>query len=1096
RMTVDELIASPFRAKTGCCGATLYEREEDMPQDYPVRPNHTEIVPHLDGTECSYRFFVPPGAEASDFGFDSNRAKWFCSAAEVWWARAFLLHTLSPQSVLRGLATRAFLADDERAYRALAAIYARLAEVYPGWPLTDFSAVANGLARSGDMKGYLTQAEYRATPVPRAYDKPKWFHARYYNLDKMNMASGWQDGVMGQQANLVDIFDLIRDHPSVLAYSRERYGDEREWERRVRKGVVDEAHFIGQWSPTMLWGGNTMIGWVKGGLKLGTVARDEYFIRTAAVMIQGILQNHFWGDGLSVEGAFNYGGMMQGAVDIIPALRDEFGVDFSRTFPYAARIAALGSSPVRTLWGVESMHNDEHASFFLGSGWNWSWKTPPNKEPAYSNEAAQCFPEYGLVALRAGAPGRRMEAIFNFQGSVNHCHTAQLNLQLFYEGVQTMPDIGYSCSSADITKAPWPQIQYPFAKLPFPSDALDFWWAWYHMGNMTETHNVALVDSYHTEYPRYGPATFRRFLGVERLEEPGALAQFAETDADGIFSLRPETSRVDIFNRQIAAVTLPSGEPLLLDFHRVRGGKRHDLIWHAPSTGPDAVLKTSLGPSTPIPNMTMYDYFQREIPGAKQIPKGEGLHNFRRLGRWDMPDRPWKFAFEIRPKLFEPATPGGKALYAPWSRALQDVDLDLWGSVAGGPTTKRELVEARAPWPSKMLEVIDGQEVPGGRTIALQDALHYVFESRVAPSNGLYSAYAHVLEPRLTNQPPIVRGIRQLAPGPGDDPTGAGLRIDCRRAGATSNVVLYAGATLGGGRLAADGLRLDGRFGLAMPVETSLCVFDGTRVSAEGLSGSVKPSWRLKLLGVVGDLTGTPDQSALLVSSDRPLPTDRTLAGRVLTVQHQISPRHTTGYTIERVSPWGRRGWWPWGGKRYRIDLANTPPFILHRMAVKSIDAKNARVMTSDYSFMKGQNPKGLYDGRRVRFPRIGFDSPMALQGGGWFAYNFEVLDPLPAEQPIKVGEPFIVYQIQPGDEVIIPSHLAVRGTAVADGVQLDIQATGPCEVTVPGRWTRVVDAEGARTGASPRVKFGANATSIALDGAGLPDGQRALVLN
>ncbi|MDD5707916.1 MAG: hypothetical protein PHR35_18515, partial [Kiritimatiellae bacterium] len=339
RMTVDELIASPFRAKTGCCGATLYEREEDMPQDYPVRPNHTEVVPHLDGTECSYRFFVPPGAEASDFGFDSNRAKWFCSAAEVWWARAFLLHTGSPQSVLKGLATRAFLADDERAYRALAAIYARLAEVYPGWPLTDFSKVANGLARSGDMKGYLTQAEYRATPVPSDYAKPKWFHARYHNLDKMNMASGWQDGVMAQQADLVDIFDLIRDHPAVLAYSRERYGDEREWERRVRKGVVDEAHFIAQCSPTLLRGGNTMMGWIKGGLKLGTVVRDEYFIRTAAVMIQGVLQNQFWGDGLSVEGAFNYGGMMQGAIDIIPVLRDEFGVDFSRTFPYAARIA-------------------------------------------------------------------------------------------------------------------------------------------------------------------------------------------------------------------------------------------------------------------------------------------------------------------------------------------------------------------------------------------------------------------------------------------------------------------------------------------------------------------------------------------------------------------------------------------------------------------------------------------------------------------------------------------------------------------------------------------------------------------------------------
>ncbi|MDD5708631.1 MAG: hypothetical protein PHR35_22165, partial [Kiritimatiellae bacterium] len=57
-------------------------------------------------------------------------------------------------------------------------------------------------------------------------------------------------------------------------------------------------------------------------------------------------------------------------------------------------------------------------------------------------------------------------------------------------------------------------------------------------------------------------------------------------------------------------------------------------------------------------------------------------------------------------------------------------------------------------------------------------------------------------------------------------------------------------------------------------------------------------------------------------------------------------------------------------------------------------------------------------------------------------------------------------------------------------------QSTGPCEVTVPGRWKRVGDMAGVRAGASPRVEFGANATSIALDGAGLPDGRRTLVLN
>lgn len=1085
QMTVDELISNPFQAKTGCCGAIIYEREEDMPDDYPVKPNHTEMITHLDGKKYPYRFYVPPGLEKSDYGFDSNRSKWFCSASEAWLARASLIHTQPHDSVLKGLASQALRFNDEKAYRTLAVIYDRLAEVYPGWPLVDYLHVANGIARSKDMKGYLTKEEYKATSVPREFEKPDWFKGRYYNLAKFPKAAGWQDGVLAHLANMIDIFDLIHDNPAVLAYSKERYGDEKEWEKKVRKRLVGEAHFLAQCSPTGLRGGNTSIGWMQGALKIGTVMRDEFFIRNAAIMVERAVQNQFFGDGMSVEGAFNYGGMMQGTIDLIPVLRDYFGIDYSNTFPYTKVVSRLGPMPVRTLLNIESMHNDEHANFFTGCG--NGWKIPPYKNPAYGNEAAQCFPEYGLIALRAGAPGSRMEVIFNFLTALGHGHQANLNLQLFYEGVQAMPDIGYGCVSADIRKAPWSDIKYPFKKLPFPP-GVDFWWAWYgHYSVITETHNVAMVDGEHTKYPRYGPVTFRRFLGMDSLDRPGSVAQFAEADADGMFSLRPKETKVDMFNRQIAAVTLPSGRSLLLDFHRLRGGRRHDLIWHAPSTGPEAVLKTSLGPSTPIPNLTLYDYFLKEIPGYdNKLTEGKGIRNFKRLGRWHEPKEAWEVKFEIRPKLFEPATPGGKKIYEPWSKALKDVNLNLWGSMAGSPVTKSELLEARAPWPSKIREVVDGKEY-GVETICLEDAFHFFFEARIAEKNGLYSAYAHVLEPRLPDQTSVVQSIQQLVPAKGDDKTASGLRVEMKPEDQDSTDILYAGTSINGGKLASKNFSLEGRFGLVIPKANTLCLYDGKSVAAEGLRGTVEPSLNLELLGVIGDITGTPQESALIVESDQPLPVDKTLVGRMLTVQHKISPIHTSGYTISKISPWGEN--------KYRIDLAHNPPFIIHRMSVKTIDPSNPQKMESDYLFMKGQNLDGIYTGRRIRFPRFSFDSPMKLQTGGWHVFKFEVLDKLPEKADIKIGEPFIVYQIQPGDNVIIPSHLAVKSSPIGYGFRLDVESTGPVTLEVPGRYKSVLLSRGPEQVSLETAKQKGGGMHIELKKEDLPDGRAALML-
>ena len=52
-----DLTKNPFKAKTICCGATVYGNPAAMPADYIAKPNHEVKIAHLDGTTREYVFF-------------------------------------------------------------------------------------------------------------------------------------------------------------------------------------------------------------------------------------------------------------------------------------------------------------------------------------------------------------------------------------------------------------------------------------------------------------------------------------------------------------------------------------------------------------------------------------------------------------------------------------------------------------------------------------------------------------------------------------------------------------------------------------------------------------------------------------------------------------------------------------------------------------------------------------------------------------------------------------------------------------------------------------------------------------------------------
>ncbi len=1040
---LDRLLDQPFQAPTKCCGAMVYEHEADMPADYPAKPNVTVSIADMNGTPRDYRFYAPPGTEAAGPEISLKRKDWFCSQAEVWWARAYYFQNEEHHgpTLLPNLTGAAFNGNDQAA-RTLAVIYDRLAEVWPGYLLVDNGKLANGIARGAAGKTFLTGAEYKATPIPARWRHPAWLRTDvYYNLMPLNHCSSWQDGVLANCAEHLQRLDYLSDHPAVLVYSRERYGDEQAWNRHVRKGFIDEIAFLAKCckpSP----GGNVMGVWIGAAIRLGIALQDRYFIETAIECIDPVIDNHYLADGMSVEAAYNYAGMMRPIIAMADKLERELGLDFTTRHPLLPLIRQTSDRPIMTLLGNESMHNDQHTNFFR-SGITYYY---PPWTPDYGKyERAQSYSIYGLTALRGGAPGMRMETIMDYHQSKNHTGLGRLRLQTFYEGVTLMPNIGYACGAADISQAPWPSLQYPFAKLDKPQDT-DFWGAWYfYYGGTVPMQLMGLVDGEVGPAVHRGPVTFRRYLGGAAYDSPAYNAQLIDVGAEGLFVHKPEP--VDVFQRQTVMVTLADGRPLTLDFHRMRGGKRHDLCWHAPATAPDEQVQTSLTTApTPLPG-SMLDLYNQVAPQRAHVTrKGWGEDWISSLQQWSMPQQAWNITYHIRPELFAPVSAEGAAAAAKWTAALKPADLRLWsGAVAGAaePTvTEQSIITGRAPWPSKMLEKVNGQFV-GPNLISLKDAFHTLMVSRSSAELGLSSTFATVIEPYQPEQKSFLGKVEVLKPdhlaAVAPDAMGAGLRLTT-----DAGSELWAATTRDGGSFASGALKLHGRLGVAEPSAQRLTLYDGTRFAVGEMAVELQPSWNLPLLGVIGDLTGHPGEMALLVETDRPLPTDQTLVGRTLTVAHQISSKHTTGYEIARVTSSG--------AQRYRIDLAGVGTFIDHRVQVVTVLPNNPRVYEVNYSLLKGNNHKGLYDGKRLRLLQQRFETSMVMPqhvGTAWHRAFVELTAAPP--QPVEVGDPLIIFTIQPGDRVIIPSHFASQGVTTDAGPALQIVATGAATMRVPG---------------------------------------------
>lgn len=296
----------------------------------------------------------------------------------------------------------------------------------------------------------------------------------------------------------------------------------------------------------------------------------------------------------------------------------------------------------------------------------------------------------GVAVLRNGMQG----LLLRYGPSLVHGHYDDLNVNYVARGYELTYDLGYGHSAATRTQAGW--------------------------ARQTASHNVVVVDE-HSQ--------------LEAGPTGGSLHLFADTPLLKLAEASSETSyaarNVSVYRRTVALIG--SGEDAYwLDIFRVRGGRRHDWIFHA--LGGRAELRgVKLGAVEPGslagPDI---DWSARQLPDgdiaghANQpswiAPPGNGygfLHKARRgtpAGAWTAD---WKIDARTRLRVHVPPTPGVQVISA-LANGLYPHYPAAGYVLARHDAEESEFIAAIEPYSGEP-RITAIERIPGGVLIRLRD---------------------------------------------------------------------------------------------------------------------------------------------------------------------------------------------------------------------------------------------------------------------------------------------------------------------------------------------------------------------------------------
>jgi len=1023
-----------FHATTSCCGQDLYEREEDMPDDYRLRPNSTAEFLHLDGTVKevpAYEFTDEDGVKWQIFpGTIAAHARWCGVSGRADALMSAFYDTGNPLHVHK-----------------LAALLDRVADVYYGLPLS----FRNELATGEDGQP-LTRAEWETWPRPiragSTGNKSLW------NRGRPCISRGWI--FQGNELTWVEPFARVRHHPTFKYYSQKTYGDPEALDRKIMTKLMRELALLFESFPLQ---SDYQDGAYTDLMMLGILLENEYLFDFAAGHQECVLYNHHYHDGMNGEGAPNYMDMLNGYYAYMADPRGwlDFAPNFLDEHPFFGP-ASSELRKVRTVRGYQLGFGDQH-NYTFPSGFI------TNAEQVSTNEKwpSMNWPGYGIGILRVGGPGHRQEVFMTYDRVSLHGAGDKLGIECWVDGTPVMREGGYAAHwhTAYLDKSK-PEIQ-AFFDMPYPHEPFecrrysgmefDCWgWAHSHIAHNTASVNEVGTGLGWSDNEGFGELV--TFKGGEAPGEPGA--HFQVLDSRDLFSFERMEVEVDEFRRALLAVEGPDGRPYAVDILRLDGGQRHALYQSAWAERAEENLPAV---ASEQPDLAVHlDKLRNQPPDS--LPYRREYRQIRPLQVLESPAHLWGVTWKTDCAAYAPFNADGTKPKRPLPDDVGLVRLRLIGLKQDDNTT---LLRGRGPWVTHIR-----QPLPNGETLkdnlAFRDAWDFLIESRALPEGQeqetLKSTYLHILEGFREGEQSVIKDVNRLPLARATQLPQDVVALSLAMAGGHTDTVIFQPAP-GQVRL-RDGLSTDARYALvrrdADGEVAEAHMVRGSTLQCGKFSASLSGDFTGAIVDLVGDLTGTHLESALIVRPDRPWPLGHGLAGKPISID--VVNGHQEAYDIEKVTALA--------DGLLRVDLARYAPLSMGWYQVSLLDPDKPNSLSSNRQLWAGINSP-WWSGAKAWFPEKDQTYTIAKTYGD--RMTMDIADEVDlAAEGIEPGDWFIIHAIEPGQTVSVPCELAWRrdrNPLSDDASDLDagfhrysMCATGAATITMPAEdadiWLRI----------------------------------------
>ena len=279
----------------------------------------------------------------------------------------------------------------------------------------------------------------------------------------------------------------------------------------------------------------------RGLILAGKVLGVPDYLHIGVRMMQDLLAQEFFADGMWHEGAVSYHQQtirgLHGALASAEGHTDPPGYVFEEDGTRFDDLQVLTEMPFveKCLQAVGELAYPDNSHLCVHDTWAGSGAVRFRPD-----STSKLLYSMGQAMLRSGEGREQAVLGLHFSGSHGHAHADLLDLTLFAQGQELVPDLGY-------THTPY---------RPFLCS--------------TAAHNTVVVDESN------GSAGAREIPWGGRLEiwEPrGSPAQVVSVDCPGAYS------QTNVYQRTCALVDMPSGGQYVLDIFRVEGGSQHDYLF-------------------------------------------------------------------------------------------------------------------------------------------------------------------------------------------------------------------------------------------------------------------------------------------------------------------------------------------------------------------------------------------------------------------------------------------------------------------------------------------------------------------------------------